>query len=58
MSGLTLGYKLNLFTEIKFIININVKMPTIAGILSFISMINATSEFETKKNQFFSILIF
>ena len=29
-------------TEIKFIILINVKMPTIVGILTFISMINAT----------------
>ena len=28
----------------KFILLINVKMPTIVGILSFISMINATSE--------------
>ena len=28
----------------KFILLINVKMPTIVGILTFISMINATSE--------------
>ena len=28
----------------KFIMLINVKMPTIVGILTFISMINATSE--------------
>ena len=28
----------------KFILLINVKMPTIAGILTFISMINTTSE--------------
>ena len=28
----------------KFILLINVKMPTIVGILSFISMINTTSE--------------
>ena len=30
--------------EHKFILLINVKMPTIVGILTFISMINTTSE--------------
>ena len=30
--------------SMKFIIFINVKMPTVAGILTFISMINTTSE--------------
>ena len=30
--------------SMKFIMPINVKMPTIVGILTFISMINATSE--------------
>ena len=42
-----------------FIILINVKMPTIVGILTFISMINATSEsLKAKKLLFFSILMF
>ena len=37
----------------------NVKMPAIVGILTFISMINTTSEsLKTKKNLFFSILVF
>ena len=31
-------------TEHKFIMLINVKMPTIVGILTFICMLNATSE--------------
>ena len=30
--------------RMKFIILINVKMPTIVGILTFISMVNTTSE--------------
>ena len=30
--------------RMKFIIPVNVKMPTIVGILTFISMINTTSE--------------
>ena len=30
--------------SMKFILNINVKMPTIVGIYTFISMINTTSE--------------
>ena len=30
--------------SMKFILLINVKLPTIAGILTFISMINTTSE--------------
>ena len=35
----------------KFILLINVKMPTTVGILTFISMINTTSErFKAKKN--------
>ena len=37
----------------KFILLINVKMPTIVGILTFITMIN-TSEYESKKIHFFS----
>ena len=32
------------FFRIHFIMLINVKMPTIVGILTFISMINTTSE--------------
>ena len=36
--------------SMKFILLINVKMPTIVGILTFISMINTTSErLETRK---------
>ena len=36
----------------KFILLINVKMPTIVGILTFISMINTTSEGLKAKNFF------
>ena len=36
----------------KFILLINVKMPTIVGILTFISMINATSEILKARNFF------
>ena len=42
----------------KFILLINVKMPTIVGILTFISMINTTSERLTARNFFVSILVF
>ena len=44
----------------QFIIIINVKMPTLVGILTFISMINTLSEiFKAKKNSIvFSILVF
>ena len=41
------GYNTFLYStqlSTKFILPINVKMPTIVGILTFISMINATSE--------------
>ena len=42
----------------KFIVHIYVKMPSIDGILTFISRINTTSEsFKTKKNHKFSIKI-
>ena len=41
----------------KFILLINVKMPTIVGILTFISMINATSE-RLKARKFFICLYF
>ena len=37
---------------------INVKKPTIVGILTFISMINTASENECKKSLFFSKLVF
>ena len=38
----------------KFIMPINVKMPTIVGILTFISMINTTSEgLKAKKSNFY-----
>ena len=43
----------------KFILLIYVKMPTIVGILTFISMINITSERLKAKNfSFVSILVF
>ena len=41
----------------KFILLINVKMPTIVGILIFISMMNTTSE-SLKASNFFSCLYF
>ena len=34
--------------------HIDVKMPTIVGILTFLSMINTTSEFESKKSLYVS----
>ena len=40
--------------EHKFILLINVKMPTIVGILTFISMINTTSERLKARNFFIS----
>ena len=44
----------------KFILLINDKMPTIVGILTFISMINATSErdFKLETSSFVGILVF
>ena len=43
----------------KFILLINVKMPTIVGILTFISMINATSErLKQETSLFVGILVF
>ena len=56
--GLESGLELRSFffhaqqLSIKFILLINVKMPTIVGILTLISRINTTSEFESKKNLF------
>ena len=45
--------------EIVFIMLINVKMPTIVGILTFISMINTTSEsLKARKKEKISILDF
>ena len=45
--------------SIKFTMLINVKMPTIVGILTFISMINTTSESLKGRNVFiFSVLVF
>ena len=42
----------------KFILLINVKMPTIVGILTFMSMINTTSErLEARTSLFVSILV-
>ena len=54
------GYKLSpCSTQLstKFIMLINVKMPTIVGILTFISMINTTSE-RPKARNFFICLYF
>ena len=56
------GPELNFFScstqlSMKFIILINVKMPTIVGILTFISMANTTSE-RLKAVLFFSLLVF
>ena len=43
----------------KFILLINVKMPTIVGILTFISMINTTSErLKARNSSFVGILVF
>ena len=43
----------------KFILLINVKMPTIVGILTFISMIDATSErLKQDSHLFVGILVF
>ena len=42
--------------SMKFIQHINVKMPTTVGILTFISMINTTSE-SLKARIYFSILV-
>ena len=36
-----------------FIMLINIKMPTVVGILTFISMINRTSESSKARNSFF-----
>ena len=48
MSKLARGYKtffmLNLKPNMKFIMLINVKLSTIVGILTFMSMMNTTSE--------------
>ena len=45
--------------SMKFILLINVKMPTIVDILTFISMINTTSERLKARNFFmFGILVF
>ena len=39
----------------EFIMLINVKMPTIVGILTFISMINTTPEYLKARKVFFSV---
>ena len=57
----TLGYKkpFSCSTQLSmtFILLINVKMPTIVGILLFISRINTASEsLKAKKNLYFSAL--
>ena len=44
--------------SMKFILLINVKMPTILGILTFISRINTISERLKARNFFVCILIF
>ena len=52
----TFSYVTQLST--KFILLINVKMPTIVGIYTFISMINKTSERLKARNVFVGILVF
>ena len=42
----------------KFILLINVKMPTIVGILTFMSRINTSYERLKVRNTYFSILVF
>ena len=42
----------------EFIMLINVKMPTFVGILTFISMMNTTSEFESKITLYFQLFSF
>ena len=45
--------------SMKFVVLINVKMPTIVGILTFISMINTTYEgLKAQKVWFFCIFVF
>ena len=45
--------------NMKFILLINVKMPTIDGILTFISSINTASEsLKQSKSYLFNILVF
>ena len=49
------GYKLfscSTQLSMEFILLINVKMPTIVGILKFVSMINATSKSHKARNFF------
>ena len=43
-------------TEHKFIMLINAKMPTIVGILTFISMINETSQSLKARKEFIFLL--
>ena len=42
----------------KFILLINVKMPTIVGILTFVSMINTTRDLKRETSLFVGILVF
>ena len=58
--NLAQGYKISCSQEnINFIMLINVEMPTIVGILTFISMINTTSaSLKSRKSLFFSIIVF
>ena len=45
--------------SMKFILLINVKMPTIVGILTFISRVNTSSEsLRTRNTNLFSVLVF
>ena len=60
-SGPDVKQLLSCSTELssKFILLINVKMPTIVGILTFISMINTKSERDLKQeSSFVDILVF
>ena len=57
MTGVIKNFMLTQW-RMKFIMLINVKMPTYVGILTFISMINTTSEFESKSFYFSTFVVF
>ena len=56
LRGYTTFFILN-SAEHEIILLINVKMPTIVGILTFICMINTTSEILKPRNLFVGILV-
>ena len=60
MAALARVYKIfNAQLHMKFILLINVKMPTIVGILIFISMINTSSgRLRARKNLYFPVFYY